>query len=69
MKEIKGYVGKVTEYGSVWTCRIKDEEAMRECLLGEMSGWSAKDAVKKFNERLKWFGFVIAEIEHDALRY
>ena len=69
MKEITGYVGKVLAYGSTWTCRITDQEAMHECLLAEMVGWSAEDAVRKFNKRLAHFGYEITKMEKDILRY
>lgn len=64
MKEIKGYWRKCSAYGSVVAVLIKDEEAMMDNLMREMTGWSVEDAVRKFNKRLEVFGYRIVETEH-----
>lgn len=65
MTEIKGYWTKCSTYGKVVAVLIEDEQAMRACLMREMTGWNIQDAVRKFNKRLENFGYrITGEVEH-----
>jgi hypothetical protein len=64
MKAITGYWSKCDSRGEVVKVMIKDESAMTACNRNTQIGWTVKEAVKKFNDFLNFFGYEITHVEH-----